>query len=104
LNGVLQRQESLRTTIEMSEGKPHLTIAPPLKLKLEITDLSHLSEHERAAEAQARIHAEARQPFDLATGRLCRAQLLRLTPTEHLLLMTLHHIISDGWSMGVLIQ
>src|SRR6185369_7251510 len=67
LNGVLQRQESLRTTIEMSAGKPHLTIAPPLKLKLEITDLSPLSEHERAAEAQARIHAEARQPFDLAT-------------------------------------
>src|SRR6185369_14798563 len=67
-------------------------------------DLSELSDSEREAELQRQANAEARRPFDLEQGPLFRARLLKLADEEHVLLLTLHHIISDGWSMGLLFK
>src|SRR6185369_15956036 len=67
-----------------------------------VIDLTTLPEQDRTAEAQRLITEEARRPFDLETGPLFRASLLRMANEEHILLLTMHHIISDGWSMGVL--
>ena len=67
-------------------------------------DLSSLSEAEREAEVQELARAEFGRPFDLASGRLLRAQLLRLGAEEHVLLVTMHHVASDGWSMQLLLH
>lgn len=71
-------------------------------MHLRVIDLSALPEPETQAEAQRLARADAQQPFNLAQGPLLRVVLLRLDEHEHLLLMTLHHIISDGWSLGIL--
>ena len=102
LNAVVQRHEALRTTFAAVQGRAVQVIAPSLNVPLPVADLGVLTQAERAAEAQRLAQAEARQPFDLARGPLLRARLLRLGEQEHWLLLTMHHIVSDGWSMGVL--
>src|SRR5256885_7588621 len=77
-------------------------IAEPFSLAIPVTDLSHLPEPEREAEAQRILTIEGRRPFDLSHGPLIRSVLLRLRDTEHILLVTTHHIVTDGWSMGIL--
>jgi NRPS condensation-like uncharacterized protein len=86
------------------EGSPLQLIAPQLALALPLEDLSELPSGEREAQAQRLAHDEAQLPFDLAQGPLIRARLLRLQPSEHVVLLTVHHIASDGWSMGVLVR
>jgi hypothetical protein len=87
----------------MREGAPLQVIGAVEPLQLSVVDLSHISdEREREAEAARHAALEAQQPFDLAKGPLFRAGLLRLDETNHVLLMTMHHIVSDGWSMGIL--
>src|SRR4029079_13259949 len=71
---------------------------------LPVEDLSKLNETEREAEAQVLASVEAHRPFDLSRGPLVRARLLRLASNEHVLLFTMHHVVSDGWSMGVLVN
>src|SRR5205085_7511239 len=83
---------------------PVQAIAPKLKLSLQVEDLSELPEAERESEAVRLATDEAQRPFDLAHGPLLRARLLRLSTEDHALLFTMHHIISDGWSMGVLVS
>jgi aspartate racemase len=102
LSEIVRRHEILRTTFQTVAGEPVQVIAAPQPLRLEVTDLSHLPAPERKAEAQRLANEEAQQPFDLARGPLLRVQLLRLGEAEHVLLLTMHHIISDGWSIGVL--
>ena len=102
LNALVARHEALRTSFPTVAGQPVQRIAPAEPLRIPVVELSHLPESEREAEAQRLADGEARRPFDLALGPLFRAQLLRLAPEDHLLLLTLHHIVSDGWSMGVL--
>jgi pristinamycin I synthase-3/4 len=75
-----------------------------VKLDLPLEDLSALPEEQREAAAQRLAQAEAQRPFDLARGPLLRARLLRISHEEHIALLTLHHIVSDGWSMGVLVR
>ena len=104
LNEVVRRHEALRTTFRTADGSPVQFIAAELTLALELTDLSELPPGEREARMQWLAQDEAQTPFNLAVGPLIRAQLLRLQPTEHVVLLTLHHIVSDGWSMGVLIN
>ncbi len=104
LNEIIRRHESLRTSFPAEGGQPRQEIAPALELELAVHDLSQLSLPEREAEALRRATAEARHPFDLAHGPLFRASLLRLREDEHILLVTMHHIISDGWSMSVLVR
>ena len=104
LNEIVRRHESLRTSFPTIDAQPVQSIAPTLALDLSLIDLSTLREEEREHEAQRRATEEARAPFNLATGPLVRASLLRLGAEDHVLLVTMHHIVSDGWSMGVLIR
>jgi amino acid adenylation domain-containing protein len=104
LNEIVSRHEVLRTTFATADGRPAQVIAPNLVLPLPVTDLSHLPEGEREALARQMATDDARRPFDLAGGPLLRARLLHLADDDHVALLTLHHIISDGWSMGVLIR
>lgn len=102
LNEILRRHEALRTTIRTVEGQPVQVIAPVRPLRLPVIDLTSLAASERQAEAMRLGAQEAGQPFHLAHGPLVRATLLRLDAEEHLLLLTMHHIVSDGWSTRVL--
>jgi amino acid adenylation domain-containing protein len=102
LNEIMRRHEALRTSFTAIEGQPAQMIAPHVTLAMPVRDLSGLPEDERAHEVK-RHKMELQRPFDLTRGPLFRAQLLRLGEDEHLLLMTMHHIISDGWSIGLMI-
>jgi aryl carrier-like protein len=104
LTEVVRRHEVLRTTFAMIEGELVQLIAPPSKFVLPVTDLSELNEAEREAQAQSLARAEARQPFNLTDGPLLRAHLLRLADDEHQLLITMHHIVSDEWSLRLLVK
>jgi amino acid adenylation domain-containing protein/non-ribosomal peptide synthase protein (TIGR01720 family) len=104
LNEIVRRHEMLRTRFAMLDDAPVQVIAEQLELTLPITDLTELPAAEREAKAQQLAQDEARTPFDLSTGPLIRASLIRLDATDHILLFTMHHIASDGWSMGVLIN
>src|SRR5712691_3579350 len=104
LDCIVARHQALRTTFSLVAGIPRQMIAEQLSLELPLIDLSELPEAEREAEAQRRLKQEAMRPFDLSRGPLVRAVLLRLTPNEHILLVTMHHIVTDGWSVGVFHQ
>ena len=104
LREVTQRHEILRTTFTTIEGQPVQVIAPQSHFTLPLSDLGQLPLARRNAEAQCLAREEAQRPFDLATGPLVRARLLRLSTEDHILLLSMHHIVSDGWSMGVLIR
>lgn len=104
LDEIVRRHEVLRTTLPSYEGVPVQRIAPEAKFQLPLIDLSSLPEVEREAEARRMVREEASAPFDLAQGPLFRAKLLRLGDAEHLVLFTMHHIISDGWSMAILVR
>jgi non-ribosomal peptide synthetase component F/acyl carrier protein len=105
LGEIVRRHEALRTTFRERDGTPRQAIAPFGGLRLPVTDLSHLPREVREAEVQRELVAEgagAARPFDLSAGPLFRVSLLRLGAEEHVLLLSMHHIVSDGWSMGVL--
>ncbi|HEX8338906.1 MAG TPA: amino acid adenylation domain-containing protein, partial [Pyrinomonadaceae bacterium] len=102
LNEVVRRHESLRTTFDSEGGQPHQIISDALHVHVPLLDLSALPEAERDAEGRRAAAAEAARPFDLRRGPLLRALLVRLTGNEHLLVVTMHHIVSDGWSVAVL--
>ena len=104
VNDIVRRHEALRTTFAALDGEPVQVIAPAKPLSLVSLDLRALPEDEREAEALRLATEEAQRPFDLAQGPLLRATLLRLGEEEHIALLTMHHIASDGWSMGVLIR
>jgi len=101
LDALRARHETLRTTFLEREGGPVQVIHPPEARPLPVADLSLLSTAEREAEARRRIDDDANTGFDLVNGPLVRAELLRLGADEHVLLLCMHHIVSDGWSMGV---
>jgi amino acid adenylation domain-containing protein len=104
LSEIVSRHESLRTSFGTSDGQPVQLITPPAELTLPVLDLSSMPEPLRLAEAQRLATVDAGQSFDLARGPLYRASLLRLDSEDHVLLFTMHHIISDGWGMGVLVR
>ncbi|HEX8556986.1 MAG TPA: amino acid adenylation domain-containing protein [Pyrinomonadaceae bacterium] len=104
LGEIVRRHESLRTTFDTVGGEPRQVIAPAAPLRLPTVNLSGLAPREREAEAQRLVEEDARRPFDLAAGPLLRARLLRLGDGEHVLSLVMHHIVSDGWSMGVLLR
>ncbi|HSK74824.1 MAG TPA: amino acid adenylation domain-containing protein, partial [Thermoanaerobaculia bacterium] len=98
------RQESLRTAFAEADGEPVQAIAPAGPFLLPRIDLWALPEAERARETLRLAGEEAGRPFELARGPLTRAALLVLGEREHALLLTMHHIVSDGWSMGILVS
>lgn len=103
-NEITRRHESLRTSFPVVNGYPVQSIASILHVDLRLEDLSALPEDEREAEVERQANDEARRPFDLAKGPLFRVRLLRIAEDEHVVLLTMHHIISDGWSMGVFVR
>ena len=103
-NALLARHDVLRGRFELAEGQPVQVITPRLEIDLPVIDLQDLSESERETEVSRRAIADAEQPFDLTQAPLLRLCLLKLAAEEHVLLLTMHHIISDGWSMGVLVR
>ncbi|HZH31548.1 MAG TPA: amino acid adenylation domain-containing protein, partial [Pyrinomonadaceae bacterium] len=104
LDEIVRRHEVLRTTFAEVEGTPVQVVGAAEPHNLELVDLGGLAEAEREAEARRLASEEARKPFDLSTGPLLRAKLLRLAEEEHVVLLTMHHIVSDGWSLGVLVR
>jgi len=102
LNEVVRRHESLRTVFAVVDGVPVQVVAPRLSIRLRRDDLRVGSDNDRRERARLVATEEARDRFNLAKGPLIRARLLRLDDEEHTLLVTTHHIVSDGWSIGVL--
>jgi amino acid adenylation domain-containing protein len=103
LDALRARHESLRTTFaEGDDGAPVQVIHPFAPTLLPLEDLSALAETEREAAVHARVHADAGTGFDLVAGPLFRARLLRLGADEHVLLLAIHHVIADGWSLGIM--
>ena len=104
LTEIATRHEALRTTFRVEGGRPFQVIMPPTPIPLPIVDLQSFSDDQQEAEVWQQAMQEAQLPFDLAQGSLFRALLIRLSETNHVLVVTMHHIISDGWSVGILIQ
>ncbi|MDZ7333004.1 MAG: amino acid adenylation domain-containing protein [candidate division KSB1 bacterium] len=104
LNEVIARHEVLRTSFLNLNGEPVQIVAPKLQLKLPVIDLTELSPHEAEARVLILARQEAQRPFDLKRPPLMRVTLIKLNAREHIALLTLHHIIADGWSMGILIR
>jgi amino acid adenylation domain-containing protein len=100
INEIIHRHESLRTTFPTVDGKPVQRISPSLTINLPLVDLQGLP----PAGVQQFITKEVRQSFDLDEGPLSRFMLLRCEPETHILIVTMHHIITDGWSMGILMK
>jgi len=101
---IVARHESLRTTISSVEGTPMQLIAENGTVVIPVIDLKSLPGAEREAEAKRLAAEEFRKPFNLAQGPLLRVSLLRLGDKQHILLLNMSHIISDGWSMEILVQ
>ncbi|HFQ92928.1 MAG TPA: non-ribosomal peptide synthetase, partial [Anaerolineae bacterium] len=104
LNEIVQRHEILRTTFGTVDGEPVQIIAPDGYMPLPLLDLRHLPPEEREQEALRLANEEAKRPFNLTTGPLFRAHLYQLSDDEFVAIFVMHHIISDGWSIGVLMQ
>jgi amino acid adenylation domain-containing protein len=124
LNEIVQRHDALRTSFVLAGDEPMQVIAPMLPLALEVVDLSDVLQHPahplqtraaagaepeefeagRETQIRALVRDEASRPFDLASGPLIRFRLLRMAEHEHILQLTMHHIASDGWSMGVVVR
>ncbi|MBW4497711.1 MAG: amino acid adenylation domain-containing protein [Oscillatoria princeps RMCB-10] len=105
INEIIQRHEAFRTNFTTGEeGQPVQIIASTLNLKLLVVDLLHLPESSREIEAQQLANEEGNRPFNLEQEPLLRGTVLQLGETEYVLLLTMHHIISDGWSLGIFIR
>ena len=96
--------EALRTTFSSVEGLPIQTVSPSLRLELPVIDLREHEQEERERQAEKMSRAEAQRPFDLSMGPLLRTTLLKMGKEEHILLLVMHHIVSDEWSYSVLIR
>ena len=101
---IIQRHESLRTLFVDQQGKPNQVIVPTLDFMLPLIELEGCSMTAREDALLQMMSAEARYAFDLIHGPLIRAVLVRMGPDEHVFLVTMHHIISDGWSIDVLMR
>lgn len=101
LDAIVARHDALRTTFVTVEGTPRQVVTKSVSLDMPLIDLTDRAETEREEQAQRLLQHEARKPFDLSQGPLIRAILLKLKDEEHILLVTMHHIVTDGWSMGI---
>lgn len=104
INEIIKRHEVLRSSCENIDGKPKLKIASQLNISLPVIDLSHLSPEKQTIKVEEIAQKEAHKSFNLSILPLLRVNLLRLNPQKHILLLTLHHFVADGWSMPLLYQ
>ncbi len=102
LQEIVRRHDVLRASFPAVDGVPRQVIAPVFDLPLPLVDLCHLPTEARAEQVQAILEQERAQLFDLSSGPLLRALLLRFDDQDHLLMLDVHHIVFDGWSAGVL--
>ena len=103
-NAIVVRHEALRTTFTVDDGEPAQRIHQDVRIRFDVTSLEHLPVEERDAEAQALASTESCRPFDLARPPLARVSVFRLSAAEHVVLITLHHIIADGLSIALLLD
>ena len=103
-NAIVQRHEILRTSFHAEDGRPRQVVTAEVRLTLPVIDIRDLPASKREAEALRLSTEEAWKPFDLSQGPLIRVTLVRQDEEDYLLLVTLHHIISDGWSLGIIIK
>ena len=101
VNTIVERHESLRTHFEEVDGEPVQVIEPELRIEVPLEDLSGLPEAGARERVMAAMRREGTEPFDLGRGPMLRMKLLKLGGGDHILLRTMHHIVSDGWSEGV---
>ncbi|HST59426.1 MAG TPA: amino acid adenylation domain-containing protein, partial [Longimicrobium sp.] len=104
LEDLVHRHEALRTVFAAQGGRPVQVVTPPAPFAMSLTDLSELPAQLAEREAARIADEEARRPFDLATGPLFRARLLRTAPDAWRLLLTIHHVVADGWSVDILFR
>jgi amino acid adenylation domain-containing protein len=104
LSRIVERHEALRTTIDTRDGRPLQCIHPAEPVRVRRVDLTDVPAALREGRARGVAQAEAERPFDLRLGPLFRGTLIVLEPNEHILILNLHHIVSDGWSIGVLVN
>lgn len=102
VDALVRRHEILRTTFTARDGEPFQIVREDLGVAVDVVDVSELSEEEREDAVRERIDDDAARPFDFERGPLVRVSLVRRGPTQHMVCMTMHHIVSDGWSLGVL--
>ncbi|UNU23116.1 non-ribosomal peptide synthetase [Microcoleus vaginatus] len=103
-NEIVRRHEALRTTLAVVSGQPVQRIAAAFHLPINVVDLRNLPKESRQTEANRLTAEEAQRSFNLSNDLLLRVTLLQLDDAEYLLMLNMHHIVSDGWSIGVLIQ
>jgi non-ribosomal peptide synthetase component F len=104
LSEIARRHEALRTRFIVRDGRPAQLIDAAQEVEVALWDLSGVADDERQARVQDVVLSQSRRPFDLERGPVWRAALLRLDSQEHVLLLELHHVVSDGWSLGVLVK
>jgi acyl carrier protein len=104
INEIVRRHEVLRTRFEVNEGEPAQVTDEWEPRRLEVVDLTSLPPEAREEEVSRRAKEEAETGFDLSRGPLFRVKVLKLAEEEYVLLYTMHHVVSDGWSMGILIK
>ncbi len=104
INAIVRRHEILRTAFPSVNEKPVATVTPELLIPLPVIDLRGLSRQQHSAETSRALNADAAAPFDLARGPLIRAKLIQVADTDHVLLVVLHQIVCDGWSMSLFLR
>jgi amino acid adenylation domain-containing protein len=104
VEGILQRHEILRTSFQVVEGEPIQVISSSFQIAMPLVDLQHLEGEEQSNRLQSLAIDQLQQPFDLSVAPLLRVTLVRLGLESHVLLITIHHIIADGWSMGIFVD
>jgi amino acid adenylation domain-containing protein/thioester reductase-like protein len=104
INELVRRHEVLRSTIAVVDGQPVQRAAPALEIPLPTVSLEALDPAEREQAMRDAVLACSQQPFDLASGPLLRTTLIRLSPREHVLVLTMHHIVADSWSLGLMMR
>ena len=101
INAIIERHAVLRTVFREMDGEPRQVVMPSLPIKLVVVDLSVLPKEQRESETERIVTEDAREPFDLANGPLIRAKILVLGYNHRLFVLRMHHIVADGWSMGI---
>ncbi|WP_158442492.1 condensation domain-containing protein, partial [Paenibacillus sp. JCM 10914] len=104
LADLVERHEGLRSTFTDVDGKAMQVIHEEMAIALGVSDLHMLGEEAKQEAVKELARADARMPFDLEQGPLLRTHLVQLAEEEHIILFNMHHIVSDGWSMGIFLR
>lgn len=104
LDALVIRHESLRTTFDLADGKPIQVVGKPRPVQFREVDLANCPEDERESELRLILEEEVRRPFDLSRDLMLRGVVVRLGAQEHVLRLVTHHIVADGWSIGILLR